>query len=209
MPGLPLTVKCPARCQYYVTAADLRCLEHVLSLSARRANAGPGHLSDWCRIETDGRSQSRLSSRDVRLVLFTVTGWVACTDGLDGDLARLQQWPRREDGPVSRTRGGLRRSAGAANCPGSVPWRPPPWAFALRRAAAGTCGGFPAGATRPLFCCMRQLFRRVACAATRRQARGALGAPLKKDREESCNSSPGRSRPGRCPGTPMARRFDG
>jgi hypothetical protein len=47
------------------------------------------------------------------------------------------------------THAGVATPAGAANCPGSAPRRPPPWAFALRRAAAAWCGGFPAGASRP------------------------------------------------------------
>ena len=55
--------------------------------------------------------------------------------------------------PCSRTRGGLRRSAGAASCPGSAPRRPPPWAFALRRAAAAWCGGFPRARRARLLLC--------------------------------------------------------
>lgn len=92
-----------------------------------------------------GRGQGRLCAYE-HLVLLTVAGWPAVTDGLDGDLARLQQWLRRDDGP-GRTRAarwGARLARRAAR--GSVPRRPPPWAFALRRAAAAWCGGFPAGA---------------------------------------------------------------
>ena len=112
-----------------------------------------------------------------------MTGCPAVTDGLDGDLARLQEWPRREDGPV-RVR--------AAGC-GAQPVRRVPWdcapaaaavATALRRAAAGWCGEFPAGASRPLSAGAPALPRRAAYAVTRRQARGALSAPL-NDREEN------------------------
>jgi hypothetical protein len=56
----------------------------------------------------------------VYLVDLTASGCPAVTDGLDGDLARLQQWPRREDGPVR---------ARAAGC-GAQP---------VRRAARGPC----------------------------------------------------------------------
>jgi hypothetical protein len=53
----------------------------------------------------EGRRQDRLRVY-VHLVVLTDNGWPAVTDGLDGDLARLQQWPRREDGPVrARARG--------------------------------------------------------------------------------------------------------
>ena len=78
-----------------------------------------------------------------------------------------------------RTRGGLRRSAGAASCLGSVPRRPPPCAVAVRRAAAAGTAGSPRARFAPAFCCVRQFSRRAACAVTRRQARGALRAPLK------------------------------
>ena len=65
----------------------------------------------------EDHSQGRLRIY-VHLATLTVTGSPAATCGLDGDLARLQQWPRREDGPRSRTLGGLRRPASAASCPG-------------------------------------------------------------------------------------------
>ena len=56
-----------------------------------RVESGPGHPSDWRRIEPmEDHSQGRLRVY-VHLVALTVTGWPAFTDGLDGDLARLQQ----------------------------------------------------------------------------------------------------------------------
>ena len=131
----------------------------------------------------EDRGQGRLRVY-VHLVDSTVTGWPASTDGLDGDLARLQQWPRREDGPV-RARGGLRRSTGAVSCLGSVPRRPPPCAAAVRRAAADWCGGFPTGTFHAhLLLCVNSP-RCVACTVTGRQARGALRAPLKGCKESS------------------------
>ena len=51
----------------------------------------------------EDHSQGRLCVY-VHLVSLTATGWPAATGGLDGDLARLQQWPRREDGPFAHTR---------------------------------------------------------------------------------------------------------
>ena len=116
----------------------------------------------------------------VHLVALTATGCPAVTDGLDGDLARLQQWPRREDGPFA-LRGrlwvvvlsrcgelaGVRASAAAAvRCCGKASGR-----RVVRRV--------PRGRVAPASRCVRRLFCRVACAVPRRQARGALRAPLK------------------------------
>jgi hypothetical protein len=67
---------------------------------------------------TEGRSPSRSSSRVHVPSGLTLTGCPVVTDGLDGDLARLQEWPRREDGPVRVRATGLRRSAGAAGARG-------------------------------------------------------------------------------------------
>jgi hypothetical protein len=116
----------------------------------------------------------------VHLVPLTVTGCPAATDGLDGDFARLQQWPRREDGPRSRMRGGLRRPAGVASCLGV-------------RALAATAVGFRtkasgrrlvrAGSPRArrarflLYAPTLPLRPRARSRAARRAA--ALGAPLK------------------------------
>jgi hypothetical protein len=92
---------------------------------------------------------------------------VLVTDDRDGELAWLQ-WTALGGWPRSRTHGGLQRLAGAANCPGFVPRRPPPCAAAVRRAAAAWCGGFPAGASRPLSAVAPALSARVVCAVTRR-----------------------------------------
>jgi hypothetical protein len=73
--------------------------------------------------------------------------------------------------------------------PGSRRW----WAFALRRAAAGWYGGFPVGASRPLLAVYARSSRRVACAVTRRQVRGALRAPLKYVEKFSQADRPDRS----------------
>ena len=122
----------------------------------------------------------------VHLVALTVTGRPAVTDGLDGDLARLSTMTAPGGWTCSRTRGGLRRPAGAASCPG----------VRASAAAAVRCRGKASG---------RRLVRRVprrartrspsavcassaavgACAVTRRQAHGALRAPLKTYREFS------------------------
>jgi hypothetical protein len=73
---------------------------------------------------------------------------------------------------------------GAAQCSGSADGRPPPCATALRRAAAAGCDGCPRGRVAPAFG-VRQLSRWVAYEVTRRQARGAQGAPLKTYRKFS------------------------
>jgi hypothetical protein len=52
----------------------------------------------------------------VHLVVLTSTGWPASTDGLDGDLARLQQRPRRKNDPVAHAR----RVAALSRC-GELP----------------------------------------------------------------------------------------
>ena len=63
----------------------------ALSSCTWRAESGPGHPSDWRRIEPmEDHGQGRLRVY-VHLVVSTVAGWPAVTDGLDGDLARLQQ----------------------------------------------------------------------------------------------------------------------
>jgi len=59
----------------------------------------------------------------VHLVTLTVTGCPAVTDGLDGNLARLQQWPRREDGRACTARCGaqpVRRAARVRTSAGRV-----------------------------------------------------------------------------------------
>ena len=138
------------------------------------AASGPGHPSDWRRIEPrEDHSQGRLRVY-VHLVVLTVTGCPAVTDGLDGDLARLQQWPRREDGPV-RVR--------AAGC-GAQPVRRVARGPCLggrrrgyRTKASGRrwCGGFPAGASRPLsaVCASSPAVPRARSRAARRAARSA------------------------------------
>jgi hypothetical protein len=93
-------------------------------------------------------------------------------------LLGFNSWQRREDGPV-RAGAEVTALSWHGELPGEfVPRRPPPWAFALRRAAVTWCDGFSAGAARPPSA-LRQHSSRAACAITRRQARGALGAPLK------------------------------
>ena len=150
---------CPARCD--------------------KQESGPGHPSDWRRIEPmEDHSQGRLRVY-MYLVILTGTGCPAAQPGLDGDLARLQRWTAPGGWPCSRTRGKVRCPAGAASCPRSVPRRPPPCATAVRRAAAAWCGGFPRARCARFLLCARALPGRIACAVTRRQARGAQSAPLK------------------------------
>ena len=96
---------------------------------------------------TEGRSRSRSFSRVRAPGLLTVTGWPAVTDGLDGDLARLQEWPRREDGPVRVRVAGLRRSADAVGALESAP-AAAAVATALRRAAARVVRRVPRRAPR-------------------------------------------------------------
>jgi hypothetical protein len=68
--------------------------------------------------------------------------------------------------PVRRAAGVRASAAAAVRCRGKASGR-----RVVRRVLRGRVA--------PAFCCVRQLSRRVACAVTRRQARGALGAPLK------------------------------
>ena len=60
----------------------------------------------------EDHAHGRLRVMYVHLVLLTVSGWPAATDGLDGDLARLQQRPRRGRWPRTRV---WRGSAGATS----------------------------------------------------------------------------------------------
>ena len=114
----------------------------------------------------------------VHLVLLTVTGCPAVTDGLDGDLARLQQWPRREDGPVRVRVAGCGAQPGAAGARGLR-------TGGRRRGYCTKASGrqlvrrVPRGRLAPAFCWSASSSRRAAYAVTRRQARGALRAPLK------------------------------
>ena len=111
--------------------------------------SGPCHLSDRRLTEpTEDHDQGRLRVC-VYQVALTVAGGPTVTDGLDGDLARLQEWTRREDGPVRVRAAGLRCPAWCGGCPGIRAPRPPPWLFALRRAAAAGAASYPAGASRP------------------------------------------------------------
>jgi hypothetical protein len=121
----------------------------LLRLRGRR-QSWPSFRSAQDRTEGRPRSRPSLRIRAAGELKLSVTGCPVVTDGLDGNLGRLQAWLRREDGLVRVRLAGLRRSAGAASCSGSVPWRPPSCAAAVRRAAAVWCGGFPAGASRPL-----------------------------------------------------------
>jgi hypothetical protein len=91
----------------------------------------------------EDHSQGRLRVY-VHLVVLTGSDCPAGTDGLDGDLARLQQWPRWEDGPVRVRAAGcgvqlVRRAAWVRALAAAAV------ATALRRAAAAWCGGFSAG----------------------------------------------------------------
>ncbi len=65
----------------------------------------------------EDHSQGRLRGMYLHLVVLTFTGWPAVIDGLDGDLARLQQWLRGRMALFAHARR-LRRPAGAASCPG-------------------------------------------------------------------------------------------
>jgi len=131
---------------------------------------------------TEPRSQSRSSSRVRRLVPSTVTGWPAITDGLDGELARLQQWPRREDGPFAHAR----RVAALSWCgelPGVRYLRPPPCAAAVRRAAARGAA-VSRGRDAPAFCSMRRLSRRY-----RMRGHASPGARRAPRALETCRES--------------------
>jgi hypothetical protein len=101
------------------------------------------------RDRTEGRSRSRSSSR-VRVPRnLTVTGCPAVTDGLEGDLSRLQEWPRWEGWSCSRARGRLYGAQpGAAGARG-LRTAAAAVATALRRAAAAGAASSPAGARRP------------------------------------------------------------
>jgi hypothetical protein len=114
----------------------------------------------------------------VRLVTSTVIGCPAVTDGLDGDLARLQEWPCREDGPVRVRAAGY----GAQPVrPGALGLRTGGRRRGYRTKASGrpVVRRVPAGASRPPATGAPTLPAVAAYAVTRRQARGALGAPLK------------------------------
>jgi hypothetical protein len=110
----------------------------------------------------------------VHLVALTVTDSPASTDGLDGDLARLQQWPRRRMAPFAHAR----RVAAPGWC-GDL--------SGVRASAAAAVGGrtkasgrrvvrrFPAGAWRPLsaVCASCPAESRARSRAARRAARWA------------------------------------
>ncbi len=113
----------------------------------------------------------------VLLVALTGCGCPTATDGLEGDLGRIQEWSRREDGLVR---------ARAASCGAQLVRRAArvcaaaAAAVGFRTKASGRrrCGGFPPGASRPLLAVCASSSTVTACAVTRRQARGALRAPL-------------------------------
>jgi hypothetical protein len=139
--------------------------------------SGPCHLSDRRLTEpTEDHHQGRLSVC-VYLVALTVRGWGSQTVltvilvGFNNDGAGRMARPH--------TRSGWRCPAGTVRCPGV---RASAAAAARFRAkASGRCvvRWVPAGVSCPPSA-LRQLSRLVACAVTCRQARGALGAPLKK-----------------------------
>ena len=93
-------------------------------------------------------SQSRSASRARAPHGLTVTGCPAATDGLDGDPARLQQWPRREDVLVRVRAAGLRRSSCAASALG-LRTAAAAVATALRRAAVAGAASSQASASCP------------------------------------------------------------
>jgi hypothetical protein len=109
-------------------------------------------------------------------ITVKVTVWPASTDGLDGDLARLQQWPRWEDGLFAYSRQVaarlVRRAVrGRASAAAAV-------GFRTKASGRRVVRRVPRGRIAPAFCCVRQHSRRVVCATKRRQARGAPRAPL-------------------------------
>jgi hypothetical protein len=112
----------------------------------------------------EDHGQGRLRVMD--LVILTVTGWPAITDGLTVILLGFNN-VSQGGWPLFRTRGGLRRSAGTASCTGVR-------ASATAAVGCGTkASGPPRGAARRAASCyMGQLSRRVACAVPRRQEPG-------------------------------------
>ena len=92
-------------------------------------------------------------------------------------------WPfahawRRGGAQLVRRAAGVRaRAAAAVRCRGKASGR-----RVVRRV--------PRGRVAPAFGCVRQLSRHAACAVTHRQARGALGAPLKTYRKFSHGAGP-------------------
>jgi hypothetical protein len=126
-----------------------------------------GRVRSWpsfrlARDRTEARSRSRSSSRDVHRAVLTVTGWPASTDGLDGGLARLQQWPRWEDGPFAHAwwvaapswcgeLSGVRALAAAAvRCRGKASGR-----RVVRRVPCGRVAPASCCAPPPRPCCVR------------------------------------------------------
>ena len=94
----------PARRRAPTTACPNRRSIRRIFLLYLGGESGPGHPFDRRTIEPrQDQSQGRLRVY-LHLIVLAVTSCPACTDGLDGDLARLQQWPRREDGPFAHTR---------------------------------------------------------------------------------------------------------
>jgi len=65
--------------------------DRCIFLLTCHAESDSGHPSDWRRIErVEDHGQGHLRVY-VRLVTLTICGCSASADGLDGDLARLQQ----------------------------------------------------------------------------------------------------------------------
>jgi hypothetical protein len=118
----------------------------------------------------------------VHLVVWSMTSCAAATDGLDADLDGFNDGRAGKMTLCAHARAGCGAQLVWRAARGAVPRRPPPCAAALRRAAAAWCGGFPAGASRPLL--------QLRCLSRRGQERGhalpgALGAPLKTYRKFS------------------------
>jgi hypothetical protein len=163
-----------------VTITDDTHLMRMADLEARQPHTGGSghrlapHRLAPCRRGTDRPIHHKEDWK--AQALADIARVLAATDPAHAErgLGRLQQWMRWEDGPIRARAAGcgaqlLRRAARK-----SVPWRPPPCAAALRRAAVAWCGGFRAGALRRFLLCA-QLSRHAACAGTR----GALRAPLR------------------------------
>src|SRR5690348_11034685 len=111
------------------------------------------------------------------VVGLRATGCPAATDDFDSDPARLQ------NGRAGRMAlfAHARRVAALGWCgelPGVRPLAPAAVGFRTKASGRPWCGG-SRGRVAPAFRCMRSLLAVAACAVTRRQACGALGAPLK------------------------------
>ncbi len=108
-----------------------------LPAAPERAESCPSHPSDWRQTEHRWKITVKVVFGMYVHLVFSLPVVLRPQAALTVILLGFNNG-RAGRMPYSRTRGGLRRSAGAASCSGFVP-----------RAAAARCGGFPTGASHP------------------------------------------------------------